>query len=590
MKNNKKYLALMTAGFLAITPMAATCMTAVAAGTSTLTVTDSDTVEHDYNAYKIITGTDSGGKLTGLAWGNGVNSTALITALTDSDNATALGITASEVGSTPESVATVLSKITDGDKLQKLAKIIAGCKTSDNAIDLVKSGSSYTATALDHGWYLVLDESTLGSNATDVKVRSANILKFTGDTTINSKHSLPTLDKQIFSPNPNSTKDANSASIGETITYTINLKVPDTTGYNKFFYVVEDTLSPGLDYIGTTSVVVDGHALTVDETPASSTAGEYYVDPGTYSSSTGTTIKYVFEDFLNYIKNTPDVEVNDDIVITYTAKLNGNAVLTDAGNPNDAKLIYSNDPNHEYTGTPGTTPDEPSGTDPTGETPEDEVITFTTEVQIKKVDQDGKPLTGVEFTLKGAPVYQVLKSGVTFTEDAGGNYWKLKNGSYTLTPSDSSTASQYDEGGKKYKKTVNSGTLVSASGSGENKTVTATVDANGYISFKGLGAGTYTLIESDTPEGYNIIDPITFTIGNGDDLATDDPDWTITPATFIRIDDENTYEVEIENRQGATLPTTGGIGTKLFYIIGGMLVAGSVIILVTKKRMSAKED
>ncbi|SHM86314.1 isopeptide-forming domain-containing fimbrial protein [Ruminococcus flavefaciens] len=590
MKNNKRFLALMTAGFLAITPMAATCMTAVAAGTSTLTVTDSDTVAHDYNAYQIITGTESGGKLTGLAWGNGINSASLISALTDSANAAALGITASEVGSTPESVAAVLSKITDGDKLQKLAKIIASCKDSTNAIDLVKSGTSYSASSLEHGWYLVLDESTLGNGNTDVKVRSANILKFTGDTTINSKHSLPTLDKQIVSPNPNTAKDANSASIGETITYSINLKVPDTTGYNKFFYVVEDTLSPGLDYIGTTSVVVDGHELTVDDDPTSSDSGKYYVNPGTYNSSTGTTIKYVFEDFLNYIKNTAGVEVGDDIVITYTAKLNENAVLTDAGNPNDAKLIYSNDPNHEYTGTPGTTPDEPSSSEPKGETPNDEVITFTTEVQIKKVDQDGKPLTGVGFTLKGSPVYQVLKSGVTFTADNDGTYYKLKTGAYTLNLPTTETSDKYESTTQKYKKTVNSGTLETASGSGTEKSVTATVDANGYISFKGLGAGEYTLVESTTPEGYNTISPISFTIGNGSSLATNNPNWTITPATFIRIDDENTYEVEIENRQGATLPTTGGIGTKLFYIIGGLLVAGSVVLLVTKKRMSTKED
>lgn len=590
MKNNKRFLALMTAGFLAITPMAATCMTAVAAGTSTLTVTDSDTVEHDYKAYQIITGTASGGKLTGLAWGNGINSASLISALTDSDNAAALGINAEKVGTTPDSVAAVLSGITNSDKLQKLAKIIASCKESTNAIDLAKSGTSYSASSLEHGWYLVLDESTLGNGNDDVKVRSANILKFTGDTTINSKHSLPTLDKQIVSPNPNSTKDANSASIGETITYTINLKVPDTTGYNKFFYVVEDTLSPGLDYTGTTSVVVDGHELTVDDDPTSSDSGKYYVNPGTYNSSTGTTIKYVFEDFLNYIKNTDDVEVGDDIVITYTAKLNENAVLTNAGNPNDAKLIYSNDPNHEYTGTPGTTPDEPSSSEPKGETPNDEVITFTTEVQIKKVDQDGKPLTGVGFTLKGSPVYQVLKSGVTFTADNNGTYYKLKNGSYTLTPPATETEDKYESTTQKYKKTVNSGTLENASGSGNEKSVTATVDANGYISFKGLGAGEYTLVESTTPEGYNTISPISFTIGNGENLATNDPDWTITPATFIRIDAENTYEVEIENRQGATLPTTGGIGTKLFYIIGGLLVAGSVVLLVTKKRMSTKED
>ncbi|WP_455529630.1 LPXTG cell wall anchor domain-containing protein [Ruminococcus sp.] len=49
-------------------------------------------------------------------------------------------------------------------------------------------------------------------------------------------------------------------------------------------------------------------------------------------------------------------------------------------------------------------------------------------------------------------------------------------------------------------------------------------------------------------------------------------------------------DFEVVNNVGTTLPSTGGIGTKLFYIIGGMLVAGSVILLVTKKRMNIKED
>ncbi|MCR4795436.1 MAG: isopeptide-forming domain-containing fimbrial protein [Ruminococcus sp.] len=592
MKNNKRFLALMTAGFLAITPMAATCMTAVAAGTSTLTVTDSDTVEHDYKAYQIITGTESGGKLTGLAWGDGVNSASLIAALTNSDNVAALGITASEVGSTPESVAAVLSKITEGDKLQKLAKIIASCIDSTNAIDLVKSETSYSASSLEHGWYLVLDESTLGSNTSDVKVRSANILKFTGDTTINSKHSLPTLNKVIIDGGD---KEVNTASIGDTVTYEIRTTVPDMTGYDKYFFVVDDTLSKGLTYDNNLTISYGSTApytpLTLDTDGAATTeTGDYYVTPNppVYNSSTGTTIKIVFEDFYNKFKS---VEAGTPIVITYTATLNNAAVINGTGNENTASLTYSNDPNVSTDGKNETgKPDEPNSSAPTGKTPDDTVKTFTTSIVIDKYElgDTSKKLSGVKFRISGTGLKSVFNESGLYVKNntADPAYYLLKNGTYTNEePSgDSTHDAAYASTTDKYEYTATAsitGTPVKVNTYGET-------DANGALTFSGLNAGTYIITEVEAKDGYNLLTaPIKVEI-------SETLDQTGKTCSYTYSKDGGTASasnvIQIANAAGATLPTTGGIGTKLFYIIGGLLVAGSVVLLVTKKRMSTKED
>ena len=99
-----------------------------------------------------------------------------------------------------------------------------------------------------------------------------------------------------------------------------------------------------------------------------------------------------------------------------------------------------------------------------------------------------------------------------------------------------------------------------------------TSDANGAVTaFTGLGVGTYTLIEKTVPAGYNKADDSTFTIV--------DKDYTAANLEQTSI---------VTNNSGAELPSTGGIGTTIFYIIGAILVIGAGVVLVTRRRMNAK--
>ena len=388
------------------------------------------------------------------------------------------------------------------------------------------------------------------------------------------------------------------------------------TGYNKYFFIVDDKLSPGLTYNpDSINISIEGVSgdLKKDEngvyTDYATDNADYYVKSSEYSIEDGTEIKIVFENFLENMKN-KGVTAGKDVTITYTATLNKDANIvstgTNAGNPNTANLVYSNNPNHSYKGitdenpdtpdypdepNPGTPGDPNNPADVVGETPEDKVNTYTTAIRIKKVDQDGQPLKGASFTLEGTKLKSVrVVTGSQFEQANDGTYWKLKNGSYTLTdPSALSEKEQnkYESTTQKYKKIPANATVLNAEG--EPLKITATVDDDGYLTFSGLNAGSYTLKETGVPSGYNKAEDIAFTLA-AEVKDKDSATWTNSSNVFGRLDSDAMFPTEIENVKGTTLPTTGGIGTKLFYIIGGLLVSGSLVLLITKKRMGAKEN
>ena len=97
-----------------------------------------------------------------------------------------------------------------------------------------------------------------------------------------------------------------------------------------------------------------------------------------------------------------------------------------------------------------------------------------------------------------------------------------------------------------------------------------TTDNNGTATFGGLADGTYYLVEIKAPAGYNqLTAPAKVTVAGS---STDTTKLTVT--------------AEVENKTGTLLPSTGGMGTTVFYVLGFVLVMGAVVLLVTKKRMS----
>ncbi|SEI69371.1 isopeptide-forming domain-containing fimbrial protein [Streptococcus equinus] len=254
--------------------------------------------------------------------------------------------------------------------------------------------------------------------------------------------------------------------------------------------------------------------------------GEYQVTTTTNENGT-TTLSVVITDVK---KVNPDINKDDKVIVEYDAKLNDKAVIGSAGNTNDVELTYSNNPNATGDGT-----SKPADT---GKTPKDTVKVFTYQTIINKLNENKEALKGAGFTLS--------------KKDKDGNWNTVK-----------------------------------ALAAGEATT----------FEFKGLDAGNYKLEESTTPDGYNTIKPIEFTINAEYDVKSDDPQLTKLSTNVtsgdVKSDDfksnlsDGSLTVGIVNRKGSLLPSTGGMGTTILYVIGSILVLVAAVLLITKKRMDA---
>ncbi len=517
------------------------------------------TVSHTYEIYQIFTADYADKVLSNIKWG--VNGTGTVGAKVEK--------------SVLDALEAVKDKPSDTEKLAVITEYVNLESTP------VKTGSETTYTGLTPGYYLVKDqkESLDGTG----EAYTLYVTQVVNDTlTFKPKGDVPTTDKKIVEGNDKVT--TNEASIGDEVNYEITGTMPSNIAdYKTYYYMFTDTLSKGLTYKeNSIKVTVNG----VDVTKY------FYKGVGTYDATAGTTIEVGILD-LKALSLLTDPAVGEitaatKVVLTYTAVLNENAVIAGDGNPNDVKLSYSNDPNNIGNGptNPPENPDKPVPTHPTGETPEVEVVTYTTELTILKTDENNKFLPGVEFTLTGNGVNIVLVTEETFTEAADGEYWKLKDGTYTTTAptvadDETDNTADYESTTTKYKKT----TSVVAKGNTETKTdVVGVVGADGTVTFKGLGAGTYTITETKTPAGYNTIEPITFT------LTFDAETKTFSSNNDkVTVGEDNMLDTSIVNQKGSLLPSTGGIGTTIFYVVGGILVLAAVVLLVTKKRMSAEK-
>lgn len=261
-----------------------------------------------------------------------------------------------------------------------------------------------------------------------------------------------------------------------------------------------------------------------------------------YTVTTGTADGCTFEVKINELAG-KNYAKGAEIRVDFNATLNNAAVIGLDGNPNQSKLEFSNNPNVD--------------TDTTT-TPWDYVLVFTYELDVTKVDGADATvvLEGAEFVLQNA-------AGSYVTVDANG-----KVTGWVASQDDASVL---------------------------------TSDATGIFKVIGLDDGTYNLIETKAPEGYNLLaDPIEIVI---EATTVNNQNYTGTPsdaltALQIKVDgtaadgdvDTGIVEATIENNVGATLPETGGIGTTLFYLFGSLMTAGSALILIVRRRAEAEEE
>lgn len=546
MKRMKKIMALLLGLVMAL----AMCMTAFAADTS---LTINTTAGHTYKIYQILKG-----DVSGLSDGKGTLANVEV------------GSSVTDATATAEAIVNALMNKADGELGNAAYAYVKG----GNEVATVTGTGSAVTTTLAEGYYVVTDEyTTTGSDSL-----SRYLVAVAGPTTMEPKTETPSIDKKIVDTDKNEAMDdsdkTDTAAIGDTIEYEITGNVPNYDGYSYYYYVVDDTLSKGL--------TLDANSFAVKVGDSTLTKGsDYYVY--TTNNADGTTnFRLAFENIKNYT-------VGADISIKYNATVNEDAVIGTDPNTNTAKLIYSNNPSQSDRGDKEGVPGEPGGNVPTGETPDYITKTYVTQIKLTKVDQDGNALNGAEFTLTGTNLTKVkFTTATNFTEAADGSYYKLKSGAYTETAPTDETADLYESTTTKYTKTTSTN-VVEASGSGADANVKAFVGDDGILYFTGLDKGTYTLTETTTPTGFNTIDPINFeikgTINGATATVGGNITWSSDNQNLTWNEASQTFEITITNIAGKLLPSTGGIGTTIFYVAGTILVLGAAVLLITKKRM-----
>lgn len=313
--------------------------------------------------------------------------------------------------------------------------------------------------------------------------------------------------------------------IGQTVTYTLTVDVPDypDNAIDKKF-IIADYLSSGLT-LDPNSIKIYNYSDT-----AEGHKGEDITSRFTdYVFGTGEEDKHPAE------KTSPSFAKSfagdysilaSQVIVEYNATVNENAVVmesTETGNGLDNKvyLIYNNNP---YTDTGYR------------EIPDEERV-YTYGIEITKTGDGNTKLEGAKFTLN--PVK--------------GNLLKF----------------------------VKDGSVYRPALSGEeNVTTTLVSDANGLITIKGLDLGTYILTETKAPEGYELPADPTTTI----ELIDEADPSTGKPDGILNSDTDGTYEGTVVNTKPGTLPRTGGIGTAVFTVCGILLMAGAVLLMVVVSR------
>lgn len=501
---------------------------------------------HTYSAFQIFKGDVEGNnikdfKISNVDWGSNIinNSDDFLNKLREADHIGPLFTNAKSA----QEVLAVISQWHDSDDYSiAFARFVCHYLYSNDANPtyVVRAGSNaLTIPEAKAGYYLFVDTTDFSKDDSYHSYNSFLLMVTKGNwnVPITPKAEKPTVEKKVYD-NPDGTSTGGFGSsadhaINEKFQFQLTATLPDSTNraydyYDKYSVIFHDTLSDGITYDKDDeldSVVIKSNGNTYNITDSS----KYTIDTTDLESQNS----FVVNIDVKACAKDAGFDLNDGatITVTYTAHLNDKAYVNTAGgstsNINKVYLTYSNNPKDESS---------------IGKTPESTLVYVYTYQLNNTKHQDtekGPALEGACFRLYSDEACTDQSEVQLYQKD--GFYYPIK-----------------DVLGK--------------------EAVEMKSAANGTFNVKGLDAGTYYLKEITPPDGYSACKVIPVTI-KADHSRNDQ----------VNLEGSNlTNDIVNIKAGGITLPSTGGIGTTLFYVVGGGLMVAAIVLLVTKKRMENK--
>lgn len=423
------------------------------------------------------------------------------------------------------------TSVESGSAAYKIAAAVA-------AVTGLEGSSGYATTSkgaannLSHGyWLFVTDAATV----TGVEAGTAPIFTVVGDEAINitEKTSIPTVDKEVFEGG-NWGKVSDSY-IGEKVEYKLTGSVASNIDtFTKYEYTFQDHLSVGLEADkNSVKVTINDTVIQPTKVDLAETVNASGDPTGGHDLSISfTDLKAVAKDAGVTLKG------DSKVVVTYKAKLTEKAEYTAAGNTNDVKLVYSNNPMVDGTGTS------------TSKRVTDHVF----RLDVTKVDKDDQSHK-LEATFQVKMTHEGNKK---LTQEK----WLTQEGGLTEEVANAGKFKTDKDGGKIY--------------------------------IPGLVAGTYEITECDTPAGYNTLAPFTITVDPeyNDDGTLKNLDVTSSNTEMVASSPTNdaTIPVTIQNKKGSGLPLTGLNGVTFTWIAGGAVLCIGVAHLIRSRKQAEESE